>query len=66
MTNQVTNYIWPLKIVKGMGYSLNYSGTSFCPLRIKITQLPGGYRNEYVTLSDFKLILLVREFGHTD
>ena len=49
-----------------MGYYLNYSGTSFCPLRIKITQLPGGYRNEYVTSSDFKLILLVREFGHTD
>ena len=40
-------------------------------LRIKITQFPGGfrlnrYRNEYVTLSDFKLTLLVREFVHND
>ena len=54
-----------------MRYSLNYSGTSFCPLRIKITQFPGGFRlkrdcNEYVTMSDFKLTLLVREFGHID
>ena len=58
-------------MLKEMQYSLNYFGASFCPLRIKITQHPGGFRlgrylNEYVTLSDFKLTLLVREFDHTD
>ena len=26
-----------------MQYSLNYSGTRFCPLKIKITQFPGGF-----------------------
>ena len=27
-----------------MQYSLNYSGTRFCPLEIKITQFPDGFR----------------------
>ena len=27
-----------------MQYFLNYSGTRFCPLKIKITQFPGGFR----------------------
>ena len=26
-----------------MQYSLNYSGTRFCPLEIKISQFPGGF-----------------------
>ena len=39
-------------MLKEMQYSLNYFGASFCPLRIKIPQLPGGFRlgrylNEY-------------------
>ena len=25
-----------------MQYALNYSGAGFCPLKIKITQFPGG------------------------
>ena len=27
-----------------MQYALNYSGTRFCPLKIKINQFPGGFR----------------------
>ena len=27
-----------------MRYALNYSGTRFCPLKIKITQFPGRFR----------------------
>ena len=27
-----------------MGFFLNYSGTNFCPLKIKITQFPDGFR----------------------
>ena len=26
-----------------MQYALNYSGKGFCPLKIKITQFPGGF-----------------------
>ena len=26
-----------------MQYALNYSGTKFCPLKIKITQCSGGF-----------------------
>ena len=26
-----------------MQYALNYSGTEFCPLKIKISQFPGGF-----------------------
>ena len=71
------NFLWcylALKNVKrnAIFFKLSrYKFLSIDRLRIKITQFPGGfrlkrYRNEYVTLSDFKLTLLVREFVHTD
>ena len=42
---QITNYIYsPLKGYKNMWYRLKYSGTRFCPLKIKITQSPDGLR----------------------
>ena len=33
-----------LEKCKKMQCSLNYSGTRFCPLKIKITQFPGVFR----------------------
>ena len=71
------NFLWcylAFKNVKrnAMFFKLfRYKFLSIDRLRIKITQFPGGfrlkrYRNEYVTLSDFKLTLLVREFVHND
>ena len=33
-----------LEKCKKMKCSLNYSGTRFCPLKIKITQFPGVFR----------------------
>ena len=35
-----------------MPYCLNYSGTSFCSLKIKITQFPDGFRLNLIILSD--------------
>ena len=31
-------------MLERMGYFSNYSGTNFCPLKIKITQFPDGFR----------------------
>ena len=30
-----------------MEYSLNYTGTRFCPPKIKIIQFPGGFRLKF-------------------
>ena len=35
-----------------MPYCLNYSGASFCSLKIKITQFPDGFRLNLIILSD--------------
>ena len=32
-----------------MQYSLNYSSTRFCPLKMKITQFPTGFRLNVLT-----------------
>ena len=35
-----------------MQYSFNYPGTlGFCPLKIKITQFPGGFHLNYLTVT---------------
>ena len=38
-----------------MQYFLNYSGTRFCPLKIKITQFPSGFRLKKLTTGSLVL-----------
>ena len=52
-----------------MQYSLNFFGTRFCPLQIKITQFPGGFHlnnNLLVFFSKIRLNRMVSNFNIID
>ena len=39
-----------------MQYSSNYSGIFFCPLKIRITQFPGGFRVKPISITKILLV----------
>ena len=50
------------KCKKRVQYSLSYSGTSFCPPKVKITQFPGGFCLDCNILKTNKIAFLKNIF----